>query len=162
MGAKSKNFEVFNPIYFPSQTTIPSHLQKEFDPVPELREEDDPPVAAEPDKDEPEEKNKSKDEEAEEDSENEESGVAQEKVRRKEKSATEDWEAMRRAVVEASARSAFRGGIVVYPDGYWSDGLPSDSDLHEWDCLCSKCGDPASDDDDVNYLLRTWHERKTL
>ena len=103
MGEKSKNFEVFNPIYFPSQTTIPSHLQKEFDPVPELREEDDPPVAAEPDKDEPEEKNKSKVEEAEKDS-NEESGFAHEKVRGKEKSATEDWEAMRRAVVQASAR----------------------------------------------------------
>ena len=71
---------------------------------------------------------------------------------------------MRRAVVEASARSAFRGGIVIYPDGYWSEGLPSDSDLHEWDCLCSRCGDPESDDSDqdLNYLLDAWRERKTL
>ena len=173
MGEKSKNLEVFNPIYFPSQAIISSYLQKEFDPVSELREEDDPPVAAGPDKDEPEEKIKSKEEEEEENSENEEDGVAQEKARRKKKknevivsstvvSATEDWEAMRLAVVAASARSAFREGIVIYPDGYWSDGLPSDSSLHEWDCLCTKCGDPESDDDDTNFLLNTWHERKTL
>ena len=162
MGEKSKNLEVFNPIYFPSQAIISSYLQKEFDPVSELREED-----------KPEEKIKSKEEEAEEDSENEEQEVAQERVRRtqKEKCVTvlstvvvdmEDWEAMRRAVVAASARSAFREGIVIYPDGYWSEGLPSDSSLHEWDCLCTQCGDPESDDDDTSFLLNTWHERKTL
>ena len=72
MGKKSKNLEVFNPIYFPSQAIISSYLQKEFDPVSELREEDDPPVATGSDKDKPEEKIKSKEEEAEEDSENEE------------------------------------------------------------------------------------------
>ena len=173
MGEKSKNLEVFSPIYFPSQAVISSYLQKEFDPVSELKEEDDPPVAAKPDEDKPEEKIESKEEEEGEDSENEEDGVAQEKARRKKKknevkvlstvvSATEDWEAVRLAVVAASARSAFREGIVVYPDGYWSDGLPSDSSLHEWDCLCTKCGDPESDDDDTNFLLNAWYERKTL
>ena len=170
MREKSRNLEVFNRNYSPSQAIISSYLQKEFDPVSELREEDDPPVAAEPDKDKPEEKIRSKEEEGE-DSENEEDGASQEKARPKEEkhevlstvaSATEDWEAMRLAVVAASARSAFREGIVVYPDGYWSDGLPSDSSLHEWDCLCTKCGDPESDDDDTNFLLNTWHERKTL
>ena len=126
MGEKSKNLEVFNPIYFPSQAVISSYLQKEFDPVSELKEEDDPPVAARPDKDEPEEKIKSKEEEADEDSENEEDGVAQEKARRKKKekevdvlstvvSATEDWEAMRLAVVAASARSARGEDAVMRP-----------------------------------------------
>ena len=172
MREKSKNLEVFNRHYFPSQAIISSYLQKEFDPVSEPREEGDPPFTAEPDKDKPEEKIRSKGEDGE-DSENEEDGVTREKAGpKKEKSevtvlstvvsATEDWEAMRLAVVAASARSAFREGIVIYPDGYWSDGLPSDSSLHEWDCLCTKCGDPESDDDDTNFLLNTWHERKTL
>ena len=147
-------------------------MQKEFDPVSALREEDDPPVATGSDEEKPEEKIKSKEEEAEDDSENEEQEV-QERARRKKKAKkvtilstvvvdTEDWEDMRRAVVAASARSAFRDGIHIYPDGYWSEGLPSDSSLHEWDCLCTRCGDPASDDDDTNFLLNTWHERKTL
>ena len=146
-------------------------MQKEFDPVSALREEDDPPVATGSDEEKPEEKVKSKEEEKEEDSKNEEKKVPQERARRKKKEAivlstvvvdTEDWEDMRRAVVAASARSAFRDGIHIYPDGYWSEGLPSDSSLHEWDCLCTRCGDPASDDDDTNFLLNTWHERKTL
>ena len=148
-------------------------MQKEFDPVSALREEDDPPIATGSDEGKPEEKVKSKEEEKEEDSKNEEKKVTQERARRKKKAKevtvlstvvvdTEDWEDMRRAVVAASARSAFRDGIHIYPDGYWSEGLPSDSSLHEWDCLCTRCGDPASDDDDTNFLLNTWHERKTL
>ena len=38
MGEKSKNLEVFSPLYFPSQAIISSYLQKEFDPVSELRD----------------------------------------------------------------------------------------------------------------------------
>ena len=148
----------------PSSDLTLSYLQKEFDPVSELREEGDPPIATDPDKDKPEEKKEAKGEDPEEDSEKEEDATAQEKKKRKKrkKNATEDWEAIRRAVVEASARSAYRGGVIVYPDGYWSEGLPSDSDLHEWDCLCSRCGEPDSDDSGVNFLLNTWEERKTL
>ena len=137
-------------------------MQKEFDPVSALREEDDPPIATGSDEGKPEEKVKSKEEEKEEDSKNEERKIPQEGVRSTVVVDTEDWEEMRRAVVAASARSAFRDGIRIYPDGYWSEGLPSDSSLHEWDCLCSRCWDPESDDDDTNYLLNTWHERKTL
>ena len=137
-------------------------MQKEFDPVSALREEDDPPIATGSDEGKPEEKVKSKEEEKEEDSKSEEKKVPQERARSTVVVDTEDWEEMRRAVVAASARSAFRDGIRIYPDGYWSEDLPSDSSLHEWDCLCTRCRDPASDDDDTNFLLNTWHERKTL
>ena len=150
---------------FPIKTSF-SLVQKEFNPVSELREEGDPPQTLEPDEEEkPEKTSEAKGEDPDADSGKEKDAAAhgkKKKGRTRKKSATEDWEAIRRAVVEASARSAFRGGIVIYPDGYWSEGLPSDSDLHEWDCLCSKCGDPESDNDDTNYLLNTWGERKTL
>ena len=166
MGEKPKNLEVCYPIYRFLLRLHFSLVQKEFNPVSELREEGDPPQTLEPDEEEkPEKTSEAKGEDPDADSGKEKDAAAhgkKKKGRTRKKSATEDWEAIRRAVVEASARSAFRGGIVIYPDGYWSEGLPSDSDLHEWDCLCSKCGDPESDNDDTNYLLNTWGERKTL
>ena len=113
-------------------------MQKEFDPVSALREEDDPSIATGSDEGKPEEKVKSKEEEKEEDSKSEEKKVPQERARSTVVVDTEDWEDMMRAVVAASARSAFRDGIRIYPDGYWSEDIPSYSSLHQWDCLCTR------------------------
>ena len=122
----------------------------------ELRGEGSPPEALEAEK----EKEEAKEEEKERDSERKEDAVQEKKKRkRKKKKATDDWDSMRKAVVEASA-CAMGACHQIYPDGYWSEDLPFDPDLHDRDCQCFKCRGPDSDDSGVNFFFNTWEEQR--